>query len=83
MDNSNFVMVENGVSNMIFKGFMEDNAHVNWIAVGLIYDEGDPTLPMVGLGHTCLFHWSQNLDMVTQMYIKTSLQCGIQLLVLP
>ena len=55
-DNSNFVMVENGVSNMIFKGFMEDNAHVNWIAVGLIYDEGDPTLPMVGLGHTCLFH---------------------------
>ena len=29
---------------------------------------------MVGRERTCLFHWSQSLDKVTQKYIKTSLQ---------
>ena len=32
-ENLNYVMVENGVSNLNFKGFMADNAHVNWIAI--------------------------------------------------
>ena len=29
---------------------------------------------MVGSERTCIFHWSQSLDKVTQKYIKTSLQ---------
>jgi hypothetical protein len=57
-----------------FKGFMADNAQANWNAVRKIYGVGDPSLPMVGRGRICLFQWSQNLDKVTQKYIKTSLQ---------
>jgi hypothetical protein len=56
-----------------FKGFMADSAQANWNAVRKIYGVGDPSLPMVGRERTCLFHWSQILDKVTQVYIKTSL----------
>ena len=41
------VMVENGVSSMCFKGFMEDSAQANWNGVRKIYSDGDPSLPMV------------------------------------
>ena len=53
---------------------MVDNAQANWNAAKKIYGEGAPSLPMVGRERTCLFHWSQSLDKVTQKYIKTSLQ---------
>src|ERR1700737_2135863 len=72
--NLNSVMSENGVSKVNFKGFMADSAQANWNAVRKIYGVGDPSLPMVGRERTCLFHWSQSLDKVTQKYIKTSLQ---------
>ena len=57
-ENLNFVMAENGVSNVNFKGFMANNTHANWIAVRKIYGEGDPTLPMMGGEHICPYHWS-------------------------
>jgi len=73
-ENLNTVMAENGVLTVNFKGFMADSAQANWNAVRKIYGGGDPSLPMVGRERTCLFHWSQNLDKVTQKYIKASLQ---------
>ena len=41
----NVVMLENGVPNVNFKGFMADNAQANWIAVRKIYEDGDPLFP--------------------------------------
>jgi len=73
-ENLNIVMAENIVLTVNFKGFMADNAQKNWNAVKKIYGGGDPSMPMVGRERTCLFHWSQNLDKVTQKYIKASLQ---------
>ena len=49
-------MAENGVPNVNFKGFIGDNVQANWIEIRKIYGEGDPSLPMVGCKHTCLFH---------------------------
>ena len=40
-ENFNDVMLENGVPNVIFKGFMADSAQANWIDVRKIY--GDVT----------------------------------------
>ena len=72
--NLNSVMLENGVPKLNFKGFMVDGAQVNWDAVKKICSEVDPSLPMVGRDRICVFHWLQNLNMVTHNYIKTSLQ---------
>ena len=72
--NLNIVMAENEVLTVNFKGFMADNTQANWNAVIKIYGGGDLSLSMVGRECTCLFHWSQNLDNVTQKYIKASLQ---------
>ena len=70
----NVVMTDNMVPNVNFKGFMADSTQANWNAVRMIFRDGDPSLPMVAHEHTCLFHWSANLDKVTQKYIKPSLQ---------
>lgn len=64
--NFNFVMAKNGVSKVNFKGFMIDIAHDNWKTMRKIYRDGDPSLPMVEQECTCLFHYSTNLDKVTQ-----------------
>jgi hypothetical protein len=53
---------------------MADSAQTNWNAVRAIYEDGDPSIPMVAREHTCLFHWSASLNKVTQKYIKPSLQ---------
>ena len=39
--NLNSVMIENGVSNVNFKGFMADIAEANWNAIRQIYGGGD------------------------------------------
>ena len=70
----NVVMAENGVSKVIFKGFMTDCAQANWNTVKMIYSDDDPTLPMVACERICFFHQSASLDKVTQKYIKPSLQ---------
>ena len=72
-ENLNVVMVENGVSKVMFKGFMADSAQANWNEVRMIYSNGDPTLSMVAHEHICFFHWSASLDKVTQKYMKVSL----------
>ena len=73
-ENLNYVMAENGVPNVNFKGFMTDNAQVSWNAVRKIYRDGEPRLPIVDHEHTCLFYWSVSLDKVTDKYINPSLQ---------
>ena len=59
-ENLNVVMLENGVPNVNFKGFMADNAHANWIAVRKNYCDGDPSFPLESHERTCLFHWFVN-----------------------
>ena len=49
-------MMKHGVPKVNFKGFMADNVFTNWSVIGTIYNEGDPSLPMVGFERTCLFH---------------------------
>ena len=72
-ENLNYVMAENGVPNINFKGFMVDSAQANWNAMRTMVRDGDPSLPMVARECTYLFHWSASLDKVTQKYIKQSL----------
>jgi hypothetical protein len=73
-ENLNAVMLENGVPNVNFKGFMADSAQANWIAVRKICGDGDTSVPLEGRERTCLFHWSANLDKITQKHIRPSLQ---------
>jgi hypothetical protein len=73
-ENLNVVMLENGVPNVNFKGFMADSAQANWIVVRKIYGDGDTSVPLEGRERTCLFDWSANLDKITQKHIRPSLQ---------
>ena len=73
-ENLNVVMLENGVPNVNFKGFMADSAQANWIDARKIYRDGDPSVPLEGHEHACFFHWSTNLDKITQKHIWPSLQ---------
>lgn len=54
-------MANNEISNVNFKGLIENNEHANWLAAREIYAKGDPTLPTLGHKHTRFFHWSQRL----------------------
>ena len=67
-------MLENGVPNVNFKRFMANSAQTNWIAVRKIYEDGDPSIPLEGREHTCIFHWYASLDKITQKHIQPSLQ---------
>jgi hypothetical protein len=67
-------MLENGVPNVNFKGFVADSAQANSIVVRKIYGDGDPSVPLEGRERTCFFHWSANLDKITQKHIRPSLQ---------
>ena len=70
----NFVIAENCVPNVNFKGFMTDSAQVTWNTVRTIYGDGSPCLSMVARERTCLSNWYASLDKVTQKYIKFPLQ---------
>ena len=56
--NLNFVMSDNGMSKVNFKGFLVHSVQANWNAVNKIYGVGDPSLLMVGRERICIFHWS-------------------------
>ena len=58
------------MSNVHFKGYMEDSTQANWNAVMKVYEDGDPSLPIVSCECTCLFHWSTTLNHVTWWFIK-------------
>ena len=51
----NSIMAENSVPNIHFKEFMADKAQANWNVVRTIYEDGDPSLPMVARERACLF----------------------------
>ena len=53
---------------------MANNTQANLNVVRMIYENGDPSLPMVACERTCLLHWSTSLDKVTQQHIRLSLQ---------
>ena len=40
----NVVLAKHGIPKPKFKGFMEDNAQANWIAVRVIYKSGDAAI---------------------------------------
>jgi hypothetical protein len=52
----NDLMAKNGVENTNFKGFMADSVHANWNAIRIVYDSGDPKVPMENQKRTCLLH---------------------------
>lgn len=43
----NNVMVKSGVPNIIFQGFMANNAQTNWSAMRIIYSTGDANETMI------------------------------------
>ena len=72
--NLNKVMLENGVEETNFKGFMADSAQANWHAVRKIYGNGDPQARMDNRERTCLFHWTLCLQRATTKHIKLEFQ---------
>lgn len=73
-ENLYVIMLENGVANVNFKGFMVDNTHAKQLSVRKIYGDSDPYVSMEGRQHTCLFHCFTNLDKITQKHIRPPLQ---------
>lgn len=65
-ENLNTIVLEKGVLKVNFEGFIADNVHANWNVVRKFYSDGGPTVPLEGYERTCLFHWSANLDKITQ-----------------
>jgi hypothetical protein len=63
-------MVKHGHLKPNFKQFMLDNALANWNVVKKIYDFRDASVIMVDKEYTCLFQWTQSLDMHTKQLIK-------------
>lgn len=57
-ENLYVIMLDNGVANINFKGFMVDNTHANQVYVRKIYG----------------FHWFTNMGKRTQKHIRLSLQ---------
>ena len=70
----NVVMLQHGVDNPNFKGFMVDSAMANWHVVRIVYGSGSAHEVMDNRERTCLLHWSNSLHKHTQMHIKQSLQ---------
>jgi hypothetical protein len=70
----NDLMAKNGIENTNFKGFMADSAQANWNAVGIVYGNGDPKVPMENRERTYLLHWTTSLKRHTQKFIKPNMQ---------
>jgi hypothetical protein len=62
------------MENPNFKGFMVDSAHASWNVVRIVYDSGDPKVPMENQERTCLLYWTTSLKRYTQKYIKLDMQ---------
>jgi hypothetical protein len=58
----NETMLKNKFPKPNFKGFMVDNAQINWNVVIIVYGLGDPYVKMVDMEHTYLFHYLFNLS---------------------
>lgn len=64
------VMKTNGIHMPQFKGFMVDNAQVNWNVVWIVfYPFGDPTQPLPNKKRTCFFHLVQSMEIHTNRLI--------------
>jgi len=50
------IVLNKGVRNPNFKGFMVDNAQANWNVVHIVYGIRDPIVKLIDKEHTCLFH---------------------------
>lgn len=65
----NGVMEKKGFLPPEFHGFMADEAQANWRAICTIYN-GGPDNVLKGKERSCIFHWEQGLQQVTNQYIK-------------
>jgi hypothetical protein len=50
---------KNGLFNPNFKGFMVNNAQINWNSMWTMYNFGDPSEPMVDREQIYFFHYNQ------------------------
>ena len=71
--NFNHVIAQHGIPHPTFIGFIADSAQANWNIVRIVYEFGDPKVPMEGCERTCFFHWKQSLEKHTKSYIKHEL----------
>jgi 5'(3')-deoxyribonucleotidase len=55
-------------------GFMADSAQANWNVIKIVYGYGDPSIRMVDIECTYLFHWTQSFDRRTKKLMKPELQ---------
>lgn len=78
LENLNVVILENYVPHINFKGFMANNAQDNKMTMRRIYSDGDPSAPLEGREHTCIFHWSINLDKIIQKIHPTFIAASTQ-----
>ncbi len=72
----NVTMMKHMFSKPNFKGFMANNAQVNWNVVKVVYGSGDVIVKKVDKEQICLFHWTQSLNKHTKQLIKHELQSG-------
>jgi hypothetical protein len=70
----NAIILKKGVTSLNFKSFMAYNAQANWNVVSIVYGTGDPTVKFIDKERTCLFHWTQSLDMHTKQLIAPKFQ---------
>lgn len=57
---------------------MANNAQDNKMTMRRIYSDGDPSAPLEGREHTCIFHWSINLDKIIQKIHPTFIAASTQ-----
>jgi hypothetical protein len=70
----NEVMAKHGVPSPYFKGFMVNNAQVNWNVMHIVYESNDLYVQLQDKERTCSFHWSQLIDKHTKWQIKPKLR---------
>jgi hypothetical protein len=70
----NDLMRQNSVGKPNFKCFMIDDVQANWIAIQIVYGNGNPKVPMENQKRTCLLYWTSLLQRHTQKHIKPNMQ---------
>ncbi len=73
----NVIILKKVVTNPNFKGFMATSAQANWNVVRIIYRSEDPIVKMIDKERTCIFHWTQSLNMHTKQLIVLEFQSSL------
>jgi hypothetical protein len=70
----NNVMERNGVPNPYFKGFVADGDDANWMAVRIVYGNGNPNRKMVGRERYNEVDWTGSLERYAVEHIRPDLR---------